>query len=449
VLVVVAPSAAEAPAVQRTLATVLGPIDGLAIDGDTRAIAIVPEVDDEELATRAAEVQAAHAGLRSASAVAPDDGVDAGVLLAAARDAASAAVPGAHLSVARAVRTLEAGGHRIVLAEPAMLRVYALLERISPSSLPVLAQGETGVGKELVAVTVHHLSPRRARPLVSVNCAALPETLAESMLFGHERGAFSGAVTAQPGYFEAAAGGTLFLDEIGELPLTVQAKLLRALDGHPITRVGGTQARSFDVRVVAATNRDLRAQVAAGQFREDLFFRLCGVVVRIPPLRERPRELPVLARELLVASCVREQRPVPELSGATLALLANHPWPGNVRELRHVMDFVATTVDGDEVQPWHLPPSLAGLDEPAASAPAPERRTAPASSMTAELSAPRQFRPIADELRELERRRMRQALAAAGGNQTRAAELLRMPRRTFVAKMREYGLHEIARAERS
>jgi two-component system response regulator AtoC len=289
---------------------------------------------------------------------------------------------------------------------------------------------------------VHHRSPRRAEPFVAVNCAALPETLAESVLFGHERGAFSGALAMQVGQFEAADHGTLFLDEVGELSLAIQAKLLRALDGRTIQRIGAPRERAIDVRVVTATNRDLRAEVTAGRFREDLYFRLCGAIVRVPPLRERPRELPVLARELLAQACERLGREVPAIGVRAMESLARHPWPGNVRELRHAMEFAAASLDGDEVETWHLPEGIADEAEPASepTAPAP---AAALASITAAPSSPSRFRPIAEEVRELERRRMIQALTATGGVQTRAAELLRMPRRTFVAKMRDYGLHEL------
>ncbi len=419
--------------------------DVLVADGPARVTAVLPEVDEEELGGRAAAVHGLLPGATTGGAVAPDDAADPGVLLAAARDAAASALEGAHATASRSVRQLELGDHRILLAEPAMLRLYALLERIAPSELPVLVLGETGVGKESVAKAVHHLSPRRDKPSLSVNCAALPETLAESTLFGHERGAFSGAVTPQVGTFEAAHGGTLFLDEVGELSLAVQAKLLRALDGKRVQRLGAIQERPADVRIVAATNRDLRAEVAAGRFREDLYFRLSGALVRVPPLRERPRELPVLARELLAQACLRCSRSVPSIGVAAMEALTRHPWPGNVRELRHAMEFVAAALDGDEVELWHLPESIAEVPEdPAPSPPGSPPAPAPAGgSVISAAAVPTRFRPIAEELRELERRRMIQALTAAGGVQTRAAELLRMPRRTFVAKMREYDLHAL------
>ncbi len=299
-----------------------------------------------------------------------------------------------------------------------------------------LVTGETGSGKESAARAVHHFSPRRAGPMVSLNCAAIPEGLVESELFGHEKGAFSGAAATKVGLFEAATGGTLFLDEIGELPLGTQAKLLRALDGAKITRVGAVVERAIDVRIVAATNRDLLAEVKAGRFREDLYFRLGGATVAVPPLRDRPRDLPLLARELLVAARTRMGRDAVGIGGSAMHVLAQHRWPGNVRELKHAMEYAAAIVDGDEVDVWHLPPAIAG-DADDVDVDDGDAATSPRSVAS--------FRPIAEELRALERKRMVQALEAARGVQTRAAELLRMPRRTFVAKVKEYELAEVAR----
>ncbi|MEZ4364781.1 MAG: sigma 54-interacting transcriptional regulator [Kofleriaceae bacterium] len=441
--VVQLPTTAAVDAARLALAQALRASDAYTVDGAARLVAMLPEVGGDEVAARALAVLAAVPDARAGAAIAPAAAVDVGVLLAAARDAAAGAPPGSHAEVASVVRRLEVGAHRIVLADPAMLRLYALVERIASSPLPVLVLGETGVGKESIAAALHAGSSRREHPLVEVNCAALPDTLAESTLFGHERGAFSGAVGSHVGRFEAAHGGTLFLDEVGELSMAVQAKLLRALDGHAITRLGSSEPRTVDVRVVAATNRDLLAEVAAGRFREDLYFRLGGAIVRVPPLRERPRELPVLAREFLAQACARQGRAVPELSVRTMDALARHPWPGNVRELRHAMDFVGANSDGAEVEAWQLPASIVGAAEREAVEevePAPPP-LATSGLLTPSPSAPSRFRPIAEELRDLERRRMVQALTVAGGVQTRAAELLRMPRRTFVAKMREYELH--------
>ena len=408
-------------------------IDTVGTDGATAALALLPELGPDERGPAVAAITVAlrGRGARVGWAAFPGDGVGAATLLASARAAATAA-PIDHAVAADALAgRLAIGDATVVVAEPAMVRAFALIERFAVSDLPVLILGETGVGKDSAAVAVHQYS-RRTGPLRTVNCAAIAEGVVESELFGHERGAFSGAVATRVGLFEAAAGGTVFLDEVGELSLAVQAKLLRVLDGKAITRVGATEARTIDVRVVAATNRDLKAEAAAGRFREDLYYRLSGATVVLPPLRERPRELPLLVRELLASACARLGREPVEVTPAAMQTLAHYRWPGNIRELRNAMDYAAAAVDGDAVDLWHLPPTLVGE--------APAAPVAPDSSSAGPRTADG-FRPIADELRALERKRMLQALRVADGVQTRAAELLRMPRRTFVAKMREYGLH--------
>jgi DNA-binding NtrC family response regulator len=260
----------------------------------------------------------------------------------------------------------------------------------------------------------------------------LPEALVESELFGHEKGAFTSALATQVGHLEAANGGTLFFDEIGELPLGTQAKLLRALESRRILRIGGRKEIAVDVRVVAATNRQLEIEVKEGRFREDLFFRLGGAKVVIPPLRERPRELTLLARHFLERACTAADRPVLDLSPATLASLARHRWPGNVRELKNEMAYVAATAREPVIEPWHLSEHIAATPVAAAVAACASRST----------SSDARFRPINDELRDLERRRMREALAAADGVQKKAAELIGMPLRTFSMKYKQYGLAE-------
>jgi two-component system response regulator AtoC len=286
-----------------------------------------------------------------------------------------------------------------------------------------LITGETGTGKELAALSLHAGGKRRDKPFVAVNCAALPESLAESELFGHERGAFTGAASAKVGYFEAADGGTLFLDEVGELPPPLQAKLLRAVETRQIVRLGETRPLPVDVRVVAATHRELAAEVKAGRFREDLYFRLCAAQVALPPLRSRPREIPLLARTFLEQACKQLGREVPSLDAAALAQLSAHAWPGNVRELRNAMAALAALHEGPTVD--EVPLGAAPQQ-----APPPPLAAGPRKS----------FPPLAEELRALERTRMVEALEASGGVQKRAAQLIGMPLRTFVLKAKQYGL---------
>jgi DNA-binding NtrC family response regulator len=294
----------------------------------------------------------------------------------------------------------------LVGASPPMLALYDLVERVAPREATVLILGETGSGKELVAREIHRLSPRAARPLRTVNCPAIPKELVESTLFGHRRGAFTGAVADRRGEFEEADGSTLFLDEVGELDLPVQAKLLRALESGEFTPLGASEPRRASVRLVAATHRDLRAEVAAGRFREDLYYRLNVVPVRVPPLRERPEDLPRLVPEFLRRAA--PDRPRLALTPEALRRLAAHAWPGNVRELRNVLDRAAVLARGDAIGESEIV-----LDAPAAPAAAP---TDPAA---AHLSAALDGRPPEggllafrnrhgeDLLRELLRRALR------------------------------------------
>ncbi|RKH21692.1 sigma-54-dependent Fis family transcriptional regulator, partial [Corallococcus sp. CA031C] len=325
------------------------------------------------------------------------------------------------------------GERSVVVADAALVRLFELLRRLAASPLPVLVHGETGAGKENAAWAVHHWSPRSAQTFVAINCAALPESLVEAELFGHEKGAFSGADRARAGLLERASGGTLFLDEVAELSLPIQAKLLRALDQQVITRLGDSRERPVDLRVVAATHRVLADEVKAGRFRQDLFFRLSAAVVMLPPLRDRPRELPLLARAFLEDACARAGRPVLHLSAATMAVLGAHSWPGNVRELKNALEYAAATSPGPVVEPSHLPESLReGL----------ERSDADAGETTVrdgtEPPVPRAFQNLAEELRTLERQRMVEALEATGGVQTRAAQLIGMPLRTFAFKLKQH-----------
>jgi DNA-binding NtrC family response regulator len=311
-----------------------------------------------------------------------------------------------------------------------MQAVTRLLEAVAKSDLSVLFLGETGVGKTVAAETVHRLSARKDRPFVRLNCPAFPETLLESELFGHERGAFTGAARTKPGLLETADGGTVFLDEIGEIPLATQAKLLGAIETREVQRLGSLTPRRVDVRIVSATNRDLDADVAAGTFRQDLYFRLDGLSIVLPPLRARRAEIAPLARRFLEEACARSNRPVPDLSPAAVEALEQEPWPGNLRELRNTMDRAAVLCSGEAIAAGDLEGLLS-------------RRSAP--------RAPRPVQPAAaadepkgsglrDEIEALERRRIVQALADHDGNQTRAAKALGMSRRTFVTRLEAYGV---------
>jgi two-component system response regulator AtoC len=324
---------------------------------------------------------------------------------------------------------LNASGTVPIVMEPAMKRLYELAARIARGAIGILLIGETGAGKEVLAEFVHRSSPRAAKPLVRVNCAALTDSLIESELFGHEKGAFTGADRERRGLIEAADGGTVFLDEIGEISAAVQAKLLRVLEERRILRVGASAPRPIDVRFIAATNRDLEAEVAAGRFRQDLYFRLAGAVLAIPPLRDRPSEIEVLARGFTEEIAARLELPQPRLGDDVIGALRRHAWPGNVRELRNVIERAILVASGPALQISDLP--FDGNATAASRPPGPTAsRPAPAP---ADASLP-------DELAAIERQRIIDALARCDGNQTRAAELLGLPRRTFIKRLEEYDL---------
>jgi two-component system response regulator AtoC len=405
-------------------------LERVAVSGADRLALLLPEVKPEEADSRVngllSILREKGVTLRAGIAHYPADGCEAGALLAAARSAMEHAEAGAQSDAKDAFRVLEIGQKSVVVADAAMQRLYALIERLAASDLPVLVHGETGCGKELAAQALHQLSKRSEKRLVAINCAALHESLAESELFGHEKGAFTGATSAKAGYLEAAHGGTVFFDEIGELPLSLQAKLLRALDTGKVTRLGETEERAIDVRIVAATNRDLEREVADGRFRRDLYFRLSGGTLWVAPLRDRPRELSILAKRFLDSARERLGKPAMRISDESMQLLAAQSWPGNVRELANVMEFVAAAFDDSVLERWQLETRLSGAP-----------RQPEAEPLLGEASG---FRRLDDEIRELEQKRIRSALDACAGNQKRAAQLIGMPLRTFVTKLTQYGL---------
>jgi two-component system, NtrC family, response regulator AtoC len=352
----------------------------------------------------------------------PGDGTSPGALFGHA---------GAALRGGAAAGGAGAGAATLLVTNPAMRDLYALADRVAASAINVLVIGETGSGKELLAETLHRRSPRASHPFVCINCAALSESLLESELFGHERGAFTGAVGARVGLLETAGQGTVFLDEIGELPLALQAKLLRALESRQIMRVGGTTHRRIEARFVAATNRDLEDEVAQRTFRQDLYFRLNGITLAIPPLRERADEIEPLGRLFLEAAARAAGRTPPALTAEALALLQAYPWPGNIRELRNVMERALLFASGSVIAPEHLPLSKLQPRAPEAAPPAEVATGAPPLPAGVGLRE-RQI--------ELEKQAIVDALQRCAGNQTRAAELLGMPRRTFCNRLKEYGI---------
>src|SRR3954451_74819 len=325
-------------------------------------------------------------------------------------------------------REIEASrGRSAIIAEsPSMKEVMRVVGKVAPARTTVLITGESGTGKELVARAVHELSPRKAGPFVAVNCGAIPDQLIESELFGHAKGAFTGAQAAKRGLFEEADSGTLFLDEIGDLPLQLQVSLLRALQEGEIRRVGDARSMKVDVRVLAATHRDLSQQVAQGKFREDLFYRLNVLALKLPPLRDRPEELPALAERFIAQHAERLGIPRKPLSAEALAMLQQWRWPGNVRELENALERALVLSEGDEIDPAALPDEIRGARK--ASGP-------PETPSEGDLSVKRAQRALEADL-------IRRALERTGGNRSRAAELLDLSPRALLYKIREYGLGE-------
>jgi len=322
-----------------------------------------------------------------------------------------------------------------------MDRVRALATQVADSQLCVLVHGETGVGKELCAEMIHRLSARATRPFLKLNCAALSDALLESELFGHERGAFTGATATKPGLLEIADGGTVFLDEIGELPLPLQAKLLHVLEDRLVKRVGGLEARAVDVRFVAATNRALEQELAHGRFRQDLYFRLSGVTIDLPPLRARRDEIEGLARAFAAFASDAARRALPVFADDAVLALLGHPWPGNVRELRHTIERSVLLCGDGPLRAAHL--RIGAAQPPAAPTWSSNLGRLPAHEITpsGDLPAVRSSgSSLHDEVAGLERDRIREALDACGGNQTHAARMLGIARGTLRARMREYGL---------
>jgi two-component system response regulator HydG len=302
-----------------------------------------------------------------------------------------------------------------------MEEVVRKIRLVAPTRMNVLVTGESGTGKELVARAIHRLSPRRDRPFLPLNCAAIPETLLEAELFGHEKGAFTGATAARPGKLESAEGGTLFLDEVGDISTAIQAKLLRAIEQKEVLRLGGSQVLRVDVRILAATNQDLKGKVEEKGFREDLFYRLNVFGIEVPPLRDRREDIPRLSEHFLARIGEENGVPPKRLSPEATKALLSYRWPGNVRQLRNALEAATLVSGGEVIVPGDFPPEVTqGVIPPSAAGPIPL--------------------PPSRTLTEIERDAIRDALAKTGGNKTQAAMLLGIGLRTLHRKVKEYGI---------
>ncbi len=319
-------------------------------------------------------------------------------------------------------RELEREGRMgpLVGKSPSMLRLYQLLEQVGPSNASVLITGESGTGKEVVARTLHQMSPRKNGPFVALNCSAIPETLLESELFGHEKGAFTGASAARQGCFELASGGTIFLDEIGEMPANLQKKLLRVLEERRVRRLGGRVEIDVDVRIVSATNAAIQELLVEGRFREDLYYRLNVFTIELPPLRERLGDVPLLAHQFLKEFAADNDKPIHGFTDEALALLNEHDWPGNVRELRNAIERAVVVARGHEIEAHHLPDTLR-----------PRPRVAASNGDGLHISA-------GVSLEDAERSLIFHTLEQTAGNKTRAAGILGISAKTLHVKLKKY-----------
>jgi DNA-binding NtrC family response regulator len=415
----------------------LRPVDRLARFSEFELEILLPEKPlDEALAWTRSLVERAPAGDRFAGsgvAVYPETAGCAEELLQAARDAAQGSGPAAPVRSASTIgrRTLgprgtAASGSPLVVEIAGMQPVFDTAKRVARSTIPVLVLGETGTGKELVARAIHEAGPRKDRPLVAVNCGAIAGDLLLSTLFGHRKGAFSGAVDTTKGVFESANSGTVFLDEVGELSTQAQTALLRVLETKRVSRVGSTEEILLDVRIVAATHRDLEAMTKERTFREDLYYRLSAMMIRVPALRDRPWDVIPLSQHFLDEANHANGTSVRAFDPEAVRLLVTYPWPGNVRELRNAIERAVVIATSDTIGPEDLPDRI---------------RVAPPSIPTpAALEDPETADDFESRLVDFERSVLMKALDASDGNQTVAARSINMPRRTFVEKMKKLGI---------
>lgn len=422
----------------QSVKTALRPVDMVGLYGPGMILAALPETG-ADTATAVAQRLCFQSDLtaegipRLVAGVStfPSMAVTVEELVSYARDAARAATEEQPVVNATIFQDspVDVSTPRVVVVNKMMQALYESVARTARSAAPVLIVGETGTGKELVARAIHQQSPRLEGPLRCINCGAIPDTLIESTLFGHERGAFTGAERRQLGLFEEAAGGTVFLDEVGELPLAAQAALLRVLETKRLSRVGAAKEISVDVRIVAATHRDLEVMCEEGHFRLDLYYRLNTITLDVLPLRDRRDEIEPLAALFAEQAASENQLPLPQLEPSALALLRSYNWPGNVRELRNVIERAVVIAQGEVITAEDLPVKVRGGED--------RRPTIP--QVEPPEPSPVEFK---ERVRQYETDLILDALRRASGNQTQAAKLLRMPLRTLVHKIKTYGIQK-------
>jgi len=399
-------------------------VDVMSAYGPAEIWLLLPEAtraDAERTATQATRSNLGEPTLRCGGALFPDAGGTADKLIQGARQALRRTTADERVAFAAAFDDDDPARDEPLIVSPAMHALFDMVQKVARSTIHVLIHGETGTGKELIARAIHQRGPRAAGPMRAINCGAIPPTLLESVLFGHEKGAFTGADATRSGLFEQAAGGTVFLDEVGELPAPAQAALLRVLETRCVVRVGTTEERPVDVRVVAATHRDLEAMAKRGDFRLDLFYRLNGVLLEVPPLRDRREEILPLAEHFLREASAASGAGVTTIDPGAGRRLRDHSWPGNVRELRNVIERAVVLASSDAIEPGDLPDELRrGLSSPP-----------PAEQPDLKFK---------DRIKQYELELIVDALERSEGNQTAAAKLLGMPLRTLVHKIKSYGI---------
>jgi DNA-binding NtrC family response regulator len=412
---------------EQALRARLRSVDRLALYGDGTLELVLPEMDADEVRRLLSSLPQARGGVASF----PDDGVSAEALLEASREALRRATPGQPVQRS-GLKPSTLAPSELIFVSPVMRSIFETVGRVANAAIPVLIRGETGTGKEVLARAIHDQSRRGKHRLVAINCGAIPATLVESVLFGHERGAFTGATNASPGVFEEGDGSTVLLDEVGELSGSSQAALLRVLETQQVRRVGASREVTVDVRVIAATHRDLDELVRLGTFREDLLYRLNAMTLEVPPLRERPEEIGPFAERFLALANTANGRQLKGIEPEAMRVLLRYPWPGNIRELRNAIDHAVVVASGTHIQAHDLPRKTREFVS-----------TMLKGEESSESSASLAVGDLRESVQRYETQVILEALRAAQGKRTVAARRLQIPVRTLSHKLRQYGITKL------